>query len=255
MSARFSIPSSDPLLLEKALRVAGEFTRPYMREEIVGIVFLGAIVRGYFDASADIDIALFKDRAAAIPLPQYLKVEGLEIHCHLADFEDESSQPWDMAKRWTYSQGQIVYDPQGRIARLLAEKVPLKPEEKKWLLMSGLCLSEWYINRLTRLWVERGSLTSAHHMFARGLDYFFEMLFAFNGQLVADAKWRLYCVERLDRLPANFPERVQEVLMLRDFSVQELDRRREAFMVLWQEMLPLVVGEVGLSYAEINQLV
>jgi hypothetical protein len=53
-----------------------------------------------------------------------------------------------MAKRWTYSQGQIHFDPNGSIARLLMEKVPLQPHEKKWLLMSGLALSEWYINDL-----------------------------------------------------------------------------------------------------------
>src|SRR5512135_3472526 len=162
---RYSLPSSDPLLLEKAARLAREFAGQYTRPGIVGIVFLGAIPRGYFDASADIDIALFKEKQAEIPLAsQFRKVEGLEVHVHLADYESELAAPWDMSKRWTFSQGQIYYDPLGRIAQLLAEKVPLKPDEKKWLLMSGLCLSEWYVNRLTDLWVQRGNITSAHHM-------------------------------------------------------------------------------------------
>ena len=136
MTTQFQIQSSDPALLEKAARVAKEFAQRYMGDGIVGIVFLGAIARGYFDYSADIDIALFKKRESEISLAnQYLKVEELEIHCHLADYEAELNAPWDMAKRWTYSQGRIFYDPQRKVERLLEDKVPLKPEERKWLLM------------------------------------------------------------------------------------------------------------------------
>jgi hypothetical protein len=256
MNTQYLIQSSDPSLLEKATRVAKEFAQQYIRDEIVGIVFLGAIVRGYFDHSADIDIALFKKQASEISLAtKYLKVEGLEIHCHLANYEDELNESWDMAKRWTFSQGQIYYDPQGRISKLLEEKIPLKPEEKRWLLMSGLTLSEWYINRLTQLWVERGNLISAHHMFAQGLNYFFDMLFALNNQLVADMKWRYYCAERLVRLPTNFQERIKETMILNAISLEELERRQKAFMEMWRDMVPIVEQEVQMSYDEFSQLV
>src|SRR5512147_375632 len=128
MSTKFSIQSSDPALLEKVTRVAREFVRQYVCDEIVGIVFLGAIARGYFNPSADIDIALFKKQGSAISLlGQFLKVEDLEIHCYLADYESELTADWNMAKRWTYSQRQIYYDPDGKIAALLEDKVPLKP--------------------------------------------------------------------------------------------------------------------------------
>jgi hypothetical protein len=256
MSTRFDIKSSDDLLLEKATRVAKDFAQQFVGDKVIGIVFLGAIARGYFDPSADIDIAILKKQASEIPLPnKFLKAEGLEVHCWLSDYEDELTQPWDMAKRWTYSQGSIYYDPQEKISRLLAEKVPLKAEEKKWLLMSGLALSEWYINRLTHTWVERGSLVSAHQMFSQGLNYFLEMLFALNNQLVADVKWRYYCAERLKRLPSEFRERIKATMMLNAISMEELERRRAAFMEMWREMVPVVEKEVQLSYDEISQLV
>lgn len=256
MSTQFSIQSSDSSLLEKATRIAKEFAQPYRNDEIVGVVFLGAIVRGYFDHSADIDIALFKKQTSNISLPsQFLKAEGIEIHCHLADYESELAADWNMAKRWTYAQRQIDYDPDSKILQLLEEKVPLKPEEKKWLLMSGLTLSEWYINRLTDLWVERGNLVSAHHMFDEGLNHFFNMLFAWNDELVADLKWRYYCVEKLAHLPSNFQERIKDTMLLQSFSVDELERRKAAFMEMWQEMSPIVEKEVQMSYDEILQLV
>ncbi len=256
MSTQFIIKSSDSSLLEKATQIAKEFAQQYVRDEIIGIVFLGAIARGYFDHSADIDIALFKKKASVIPsTSNFLKVQGFEIHCHLEDYDSEIQTPWDMGKRWTYSQRQIYYDPKGLISQLLQEKVPLQQEEKRWLLMSGLVLSEWYINRLTHLWVERGNIISAHHMFDQGLNYFFDMLFAINNQLVADVKWRYYCVERLTQLPLNFHERIKEVLLLNAFTVEEIERRQRAFMEMWQQMVPLVEQEVKMPYDEFKDLV
>ncbi len=256
MPTEFVIPSSDPNLLEKARRAAREFSEPYMREDVIGVVLLGAVARGYFDQAADIDVAIFREHSSegAFP-PQYTHIEGLEIQCWLSDYESELPAKWDMPRRWTYSQGQVIYDPAGKIARLLKEKVPLKAEERKWLLMSGAALSEWYVNRLTRLWRERGNLVSAHHMFDRGLDYYFDMLFALNDELVADTKWKYYCVERLARLPAGFRQGVAEAMVVRSLSVEELDRRRAAFMSIWQEMLPLVENELQMPYSEFSQMV
>jgi hypothetical protein len=256
MTTQFTILSLDSSQLKKATRVAREFAQQYKRDDLVGIVFLGAIARGYFDHAADIDIALFKKPGTTIPLPsQFLKVHGFEIHIHLEEYDIAVQPLWDMSKRWTYSQCQIYYDPKGLISKLLQEIVPLKPEERKWLLMSGLALSDWYINSLTHLWVERGNMVSAHHMFAQGLIYFFDLLFGINNELVADMKWRYYCVEKLPRLPLKFHDRIKDVLLLNAFTVKEIDRRQRAFMELWQQMVPLVEQEVKIPYAEIKNLV
>jgi len=256
MKKQFLIQSSDPIQLAQARRVARKFVQQYARDEMVGIVFLGAIARGYYDASADIDIAFFKKHTADISMPvTFQKVEGFEIHSHVEDYESTIQTTWDMSKRWTFSLGQIHYDPDGLIARLLQEKVPMQPDEKKWLLMSGLVLSEWYFNRLTRLWLERGNIISAQHMFNQGLIYFFDLLFAINDQLVADMKWRYYCVESLTCLPQHFRKSIQEIMLLNAFSVEEIERRKVAFMKMWQQMVPLVEKEVQMPYDEFKELV
>lgn len=256
MSTQFLIQSSDSVLLEKATQAARKFVQQYIREDVIGIVFLGAIARGYFDHSADIDIALFKKQASEISLPnKFLKIDEFEVQIWLSDYESELTLPWDMSRRWTYARRQIYLDPSGKITHLLQEKVPLKAEEKKRLMMSGLTLSEWYINRLTRLWVERGNLVSAHHMFDQGLNYFFEMLFGLNDELVADMKWRYYCVEKLARLPGHFQERIKDTMLIHSFSLEELARRREAFMEMWQEMKPVIEAEVQMSFDEMLQIV
>ena len=255
MSTKFLIQSSDPKLLEKATRIAKEFVQKYICDDIVGIVFLGAIVRGYFDHSADIDIAIFKKEGSVIPITKkFYKIEDIEVQIWLSDYESELANPWDMAKRWTYSQSQIYFDPQEKIVQLLKDKVPLKPEEKRWLMMSGLTLSEWYINRLTQLWLERGNIVSAHHMFDQGLIYFFDMLFGLNNELVADMKWRYYCVEQLEQLPHNFEERFKDIMILNSFTIEELDRRKKAFMEMWREMQPTIEDEVQMTFEEMEQI-
>jgi len=256
MSTKFLIQSSDPKLLEKANRIAREFVQKYICDDIVGIVFLGAIVRGYFDRFADIDIAIFEKEGSKFPLDKkFYRIEDIEVQIWLSDYESEVIDTWEMAKRWTYSQAEIYFDPQGKIKQLLKEKVSLKLEEKKWLMMSGLTLSEWYINRLTQLWVARGNIVSAHHMFDQGLIYFFDMLFGLNNELVADMKWRYYCAEKLERLPHNFQEQIKETMILHSFSLEELERRKNAFMDLWEEMKPIIEEEVQMSYSEIIELI
>ena len=250
------IPSSDPALFDKARKIAEELARGFMREDVAGIAFLGALVRGYFDRHADIDIAVFAAGGpGSISVPQYQRIDGIEVHCHRASIDDETAATWDMAKRWAYSESSIRYDPHGRLRRLLEQQVPLRPEERRWLMISGITLSEWYINRLTTLWVERGSLPSAHDMFGPGLDHFFDALFSLNGELVADFKWRLFCAERLSVLPDDFSGGMAEVMRVRELDEHELARRRKVFMAMWRQMLPLVEREVGASYDEFKDTV
>jgi hypothetical protein len=256
MSTKFSIQSSDPALLKKAIAIAKTFAQKYITDDVVGIVFLGAITRGYFDHLADIDIAIFKRASADFPLKdKFLKVDGIEVQIWLSDYESEITSSWDMPKRWTYSQGQIYFDQQGKIAHLLQDKVPLRQDEKKWLIMSGFTLSEWYVNRLTQLWVERGNIISAHHMFDQGINYFFDMLFALNNELVPDMKWRYYCVEQLQRLPRHFQERIKDTMLLHSFTLDELERRKRVFMEMWDEMKPIVEEEVHMTFDEMVQVV
>ena len=255
MTTTFNIPSSKPALLDKATRIAHEFAASFAGDDVVGIVFLGAVARGYFDRSADIDIAIFKKPASTIAPDKFRKIDGLEVQVWLSDFESELAAAWDMPRRWTYSQSRIFYDPAGKVAALLKEKVPLKPDERKWLVMSGLTLSEWYINGLTQVWVERGNLVSAHHMFSQGLNYFFDLLFGLNGQLVPDMKWRYYGAEQLERLPRHFQAQFQDAMRLHAFSLEELNRRRSAFMEMWLEMKPLAEAEVQMTFDEMVAVV
>jgi hypothetical protein len=122
-------------------------------------------------------------------------------------------------------------------------------------LLPGYTLSEWYINRLTRTWVERGNIISAHHMINQGLIYFYDMLFGLNNELVPDMKWRQYCVEQLERLPGYFKKRLRETMTLRSFSTRDLEKRISPFMDMWNEMKPIIEAETKMTLEEMEQVV
>ena len=256
MSVDFTMPSSDPELLERATSLAKRFADRYTRESVLGIVFLGAVVRGYFDSFADIDVVIYTSPGADIGLAeQYIHEEGFEIQCWLSDYAEEEAQPWDMAKRWAYTTHQIYYDPDGKIARLLAEKVRMLPEERRWLMIAGMALSNWYCDGLPRLWMARGNLVSAQHMFSEGLTHFFNALFGLNNELVADVKWRYYCAEQLAILPEKFKENIAEVLQVHAIDIADIESRQRAFTEMWQAILPRIEAEVGMPYDEFSKLV
>lgn len=261
-SAPFSLPSSDPDLLTRATRLAEDFALEYAQQakdagsELVGVVFLGAVARGYFDAFADIDIIFYRAAEAALAPPAaYTQRDGFEIHCDTHDYAQELAQPWDMAKRWAFTTHRLFADPQGLLARLYAEKLPLRADERRWLMIEGMTQSDWYCVTLPELWIARGDRLSAQYMFSEGINMFLNALFGLNNTLVADVKWRLYAAQQLAILPKNFSENLAALLETRDFTAEDIQRRRAVFQAMWGEMLPLVEKEVGMSYAEFGGLV
>ena len=59
-------------------------------------------------------------------------------------------------------------------------------------------------------------------------------------------KWRYYCVEKLEKLPAHFPSRIQDIMTIHSFTLEELDRRKTAFLDMWREVQPGVEQELSL---------
>jgi hypothetical protein len=171
------------------------------------------------------------------------------------NYQNEKVIPWEMGKRWAYSTNHIFYDPKNEVKQLLQEKVPLAPEERKCLLMSGIALSDWYINELTDLWINRGSICSAHYMINEGINQFYTALFSLNNQLVADYKWRYFCAERLPLLPSGFSDKMPRVMQTTDLSKNDLNIRKTVFMELWRDILPLIEAELEMKYADFKNLI
>lgn len=252
---RFSIRSSDDDRLNEAIRLAAEYADRQTGADVVGIAFLGAITRGYYDSESDIDITVFKRGFEQKIVSDTRDYRGFMLHEFIVDYDNERSSHWELGKRWAYSTCSIYRDTGGLIAALLDEKASMKEDERRWLIMSGTVLSEWYCNRLTELWIKRGDLMSAHHMIAEGLNHFFNALFALNGEITPDHKWRLYCSKMLPTLPDRYEDTMAEVMMNHAMDARDLERRKAAFMDLWSRVLPSAETYLGMKYDDFKDKV
>lgn len=243
--------------LAEAIAVAEEFASKFKQRGVVGIVFLGAIARGYFDRFSDIDIVIFKRREARLGVKREGEVEykGYVIDYEVVNYEDSLELEWNMERRWAFSTARIFYDPEGKVKALIDKKVCLKREERKWMIIEGMTQAEWYCNDVSESWVYRGDIVSAHYSINSALEHLMKALFGLNGELFPSEKWVAYLVHKLEWLPQRFDEKLREVILLKELSVEELQRRRNALSYLWKQMLPRAEKEVGMKFEEFKKLV
>jgi len=243
--------------LAEATAVAEEFASKFRRKGVVGIVFLGGIARGYFDKFSDIDLIVFKRRRMRLGIKHEDEIEykGFKIDYEIVNYDDSAKSEWEMEKRWAFSNAKIFYDPEGKIRALLSKKVHLKNKERKWIIMEGITQSEWYCNEGSESWIYRSDMMSANRSINIALEYLMKALFGLNNQLLPDEKWRIYQGQRLKWLPKRFKEKLKEIILIKDISIKELQRRRNALNYLWKQMLPKAEKEVGMKFDEFKKLV
>jgi hypothetical protein len=244
----FSIPSSDPTLFQKANETAKRFASKHINEDTIGIVFLGGIARNYFDKYSDIDIAIFKDIDSEKVDIAYHTIDGFEIQTFISGYNNELSIKWDMSKRWAYSNNIVFYEKENQIGNLLKQKVSLTKDERNWMMISGITLSEWYCNRLLDLWINRGDILNAHYLINEGINQYFCALFALNNELVADFKWRIFCATQLPNKPNDFEEKLVSLMIMKENTIEDLNRRRQVFLNLWQWTVNKIEIEIGQKY-------
>lgn len=252
---KYSFQSLDQKRLSEAKLVAQEYANQQKKNDVVGITFLGAITRGYFDTDSDIDITIFKNSFKEKITSDTTEYKGFKLHEFTVDIENERASHWELGKRWAYSNSQIYWEKDGQITSLLNEKVPMREEEKRRLVMSGIVLSEWYCNRLTELWIRRGDVVSSHYMIAEGLNHFFNAIFAFNNEMPPDYKWRFFCSKQLENIPTTYEECMIETIKIEKMDLNDLTRRKNAFMKIWNQMLPSIETYLGMQYSEFKDKV
>lgn len=243
--------------LVQAEKLAEEFASRFKRTGVVGIVFLGGIARGYFDRFSDIDIIVFKRKNTKLEMKAEDEVEykGFLIDYEIANYEDKLESSWDIEERWGFSTAKIFYDPEGKIKNLINRKVPLKSKERKWMIIEGITQSEWYCNVMSKSWVYRGDVLSAHHSINNALEELLKALFALNNELLPAKKWQIYQSYSLKWLPDRFREKLMQITIVKSVSIEELQRRRDALNYLWNQMLPRAEKEVAMKFSQFKKLV
>jgi len=242
-------------------------------EDVIGIIFLGALVREFADETSDLDITVFlrkKDESRRLQIQQLalneVKRSGIDdLDIMIEPLEDLEKREWDETEKWDFSKtAKIVFDPQEEVKKLFTEKLKVpKDFWTKRIVVYAECLKwyccppkeKWVLRRrkqgipstISESWIDKGDLVAAHYCINYGIDLLLKILFALNKEFLPPPKWRLHYSYGLKWRPEDFREVLKETLYTKSFSVKELNRRLKAIRTLWLKIMLKIKNEIGLT--------
>jgi predicted nucleotidyltransferase len=231
------------------------------REGVVGIVFLGGVVRGFADRFSDLDIIVFlsrKDEQLRMQIYnlglEERKRSALDIDLEVHFFREFKKWKWDETDRWDFSHAKIVVDPKGEIKKMFEAKLSIPRES--WIRRIATCgeYLRWYccpteesIGTIAEAWIDRGGLMSSHYCLNYAMELLLEVLFALNKEFLPPPKWRIFYLYKLKWLPEDYKKLFGDVICVKNLSIEDLSRRLIAVRKIWFEVLPKIRDETGLT--------
>ncbi len=230
-------------------------------EGVVGVIFIGGLVRGFADKYSDIDIITFLSRRDETLRTQIRKISldeeirsKVDVDFEVHFLEDFKKWKWDEADRWEFSKAKIVFDPEGKVEEVFRDKLCLP---KDFWIKRVVIYAEylkWYccppkegIGTIAEAWIDRGDLVSAHYCLNYGVNLLLRILFALNKEFLPASKWRIFYSHRLKWLPEDYERLVKQALNAKSFSAEEFNRRLGVIRELWQKTIHKMEDETGLT--------
>jgi len=236
-------------------------------EGVVGIVFIGGLVRGFADRFSDLDITVFIDRKDEdlkrriynVGLSEG-KASGIDVDLEIHFIEDFKRYRLNEADRWEFSRAKIFFDPKGEVERMFREK--LRVSESFWIKRIVVCgeYLKWYccppkedVGTVAETWIERGDLLAAHYCLNYAIELLIRIVYALNKEFLPAPKWRLYHSYSLKWLPKGYKRLIKEAMKNEEISIKDFERRLLAIRALWREIMPKIEKETGLTTEKITK--
>ena len=266
--------------IRKFRRAAGDLvSRIASCEGVAGIVFLGALVRGFADRYSDLDITVLlskRDEKLRMQIRKMASDEARrsgvdDVDLMIEFLEDLKKREWDETDKWDFSKAaKIVFDPKGEVKDVFREK--LRVPNDFWVKRVVVCAErlkwyccppeeDWVLRRrrlglsstISESWIDRGDSVAAHYCLNYGVDLLLEALFALNREFLPVPKWRIFYSYGLKWLPEDYKELLKETMYTKSFSVKELNRRLKAIRKLWLKVILKIEDEIGLTPKQISE--
>jgi hypothetical protein len=235
-------------------------------EGVVGVLLVGGVARGHADRFSELDLAVYLRQAdfarwtveGAAPFPEGdSNIDGQHVDLEYCCYEEEREREWDLSKRWDRSYALLLYDPHDLMEGMLAQKCRLTEAEKQCLATKHLITYGDYFCRIAvPSWLYRGDVLAAHHCLNLALDSLVKAVFLANDELVPFEKWALNFSYSLAWRPPKWREKVEQALLVREVTQEEVERRRALLCDLFaqcKERLGLA-GAEGLDAIEVRKL-
>lgn len=216
---------------------------------VVGITLNGGLSRGYADHLSEIDVTLYLDsdtfavwQQGRAPITTGITMlDRLLYDIKYVDLAAERMRRFESMELWDLSYAQILFDPSGEVASLIADKLARQPQAHE---ASGLMFSVWWYFRLAGdIWIHRGDTLQGHLMLNHAVEALLKALFVANGEYIPHEKWLVHLSRSLEWTPVNWESRLFQAMCVADESVAALCERQSVIEQLWLEIDQYIVKE------------
>ena len=236
-------------------------------EGVAAIVVAGGLERGFADRYSDVDILVFLRNDSQVLRRKILKLgseeqknSSVDVDLEVHVLDDFRRRRTNEIHKWDLRHMQIAFDPQGEMKQLLRQKT--KVPCSFWVRKIAVCSEylKWYccppkadVGTVAEAWVKRGGIVSAHYCLNYGLDLIVDIVYALNREFVPSPKWKLFYSYSLKWLPKDYCRLVKKALHTRALSVKNFNSRLSALRGLWQENLPEIEEQTGLTPPSVSK--
>jgi len=224
---------------------------------VVGAVLIGGTARGFSDEYSDIDVVIFYDGdGTGIATSGEQTWSGHDFDVTVVDYRYALKTLWTMTQRWSYLGAEVLCDTAGKIKRLLKKKITFPAEERKNIIVTSIIQLSWYgiglkhgiwrgcnFRQIPRMWLHRGDVGSAHRRLTLATETLLDLLFAYNHALNPGEKWKLHVVHFLPWLPIHFRRRINQVILVKQITAQDFERRLKNFMLAYRAIMKRIQGD------------
>ncbi|MFX1380136.1 MAG: DUF4037 domain-containing protein [Promethearchaeota archaeon] len=218
---------------------------------VIGITLCGGLSRGYGDELSEIDLNVYLADdiynhwiTGMGPIPHNDALwRGCYVDIEFFSFEKEIKEDWDLIKKWDASYNEILFDPRGKIEALFKEKDVFTSQEKFHCLSKSFrkCM---YIGDLVVIqWINRGDALTANQLIINAVSGLIDLAFLANDEYPPYEKWALNYSYSLKWLPKDWKRKISEIILTKEISIKEAERKHALFVELYKDCWEKIVGE------------
>lgn len=246
-------------MLDKYVSTANRYIEKIkLNKDVIGIMHLGGIARGYADEHSDIDLALFSMTPLNITLGEQLTEEGYDLEIFNVVIND-SWVNWGPIQKEAYEEGYIIYDPTGKVSEFINKALNYDDHYRVSEMLRLIFKIAWhgwiytpfrqkYIKGYhwilpEDLWFQRKKEYNAYYLTQICVYDYIELLYVINRKWTPDYKWRLVKSFNLPLLPKEYESKI---LYLINESWNEFtwNKKREVFQSLIDETISTIIQDM-----------
>ncbi len=209
---------------------------------MVGIILDGGLSRGYGDHLSEIDIIIYvhekqflEYKEGTCPFALGITViDGYLYDIKLVNFEQEIQRDFDSIALWDLSYASIIYDPEGKIADFVKQKLsrPVEISSASSLLWDAY----WHYRLAGDIWIYRQDALQGHFVLNNAIKPLLSALFIANKEYIPHDKWLVHMSKSLLWKPNNWDTVLMGIMRTDDYSVRSLIDRQQCIDGLWKSI-------------------